>query len=133
MKKLFLVLCMLVLALTACGNNDKPVDEYCWEQASDYTIVSENDDGSVIVSLMAPDYAQLIQTILTEDSDAEISVESLSDAIKDYPEAVKEYIISVNTTDEDAVKAVFTDQIAKELAITAISRAESKEEWGDGK
>lgn len=121
-----------MLVFVACGSDDTPIDEYCWNQASDYTIITENTDGSVIVTLIAPDYAQLIQNILLENSYTKVSVKSLSDAIKASPDTVKEYVISANSTDEATIKAAFNDQIAKELVIAAISRTETKEEWGDG-
>lgn len=132
MKKVLLCFCIIVLTLSACGNKPAPVDEYCWEQVSDYSVSAEKEDGSVTVTLTAPDYAQLIQMILSEDSNAEISAETLAKATMAYPEIVKDYIISSNTSDEADIQVAFNEQIAKELAIVAIGRAESIEEWGDG-
>ena len=118
--------------LSACTKKVDPIDEYCWDQVSDYSIRTENEDGSVTVALTAPDYAQLIQMMLSEDINTEISAETLARETLEHPEIIKDYIISSNTSDEADIQAAFSDQIAKELAIVAIGRAESIEEWGDG-
>ena len=132
MKKRMLVFFALALFLSACGKGKTPLGQYSWEQVSDYAIVAENDDGSVIVTLTAPDYAQLIQTMLSADCNAKISEQSLAEAIEMYPDCVKVYTISADTSEEGAIQAAFSDQIAKELAVALIGRAESAEEWGDG-
>ena len=132
LKKIWIVFCVFMLTLSACGKNATPVDEYCWKQVSNYSIITENEDGTVTVILTAPDYAQLIQKMLSEDSNTEVSVETLAEATKTYPEVVKDYLISSSTADKADIQAAFSDQIAKELAIVAIGRAESIEEWGDG-
>ena len=132
MKKLLIVLVALMLTLTGCGkNDDTPIGDYCWEQANDYTI-SDESSNAVTITVTAPDYAQLIQNILSEGSSANITIDALSEAISASPDSVKEYTFISDSSDEDDIKAAFTDQIAKELAIAAISRTDAKEEWSDG-
>ena len=70
--------------------------------------------------------------MLSADCNAKISEKSLAEAIEMYPDCVKVYTISVDTSEEGAIQAAFSDQIAKELAVALIGRAESAEEWGDG-
>lgn len=132
MKKLLIILIAIVLTLTGCGkNDDTPIDDYCWEQADDYAI-SDESSKAVTITVTAPDYAQLVQNILSEDSSASITIDALSEAISVSPDSVKEYTFISDSSDEDDIKAAFTDQIAKELAVAAISRTDSKEEWSDG-
>ena len=132
MKKLLIVLVALMLALTGCGkNDDTPIGDYCCEQANDYTI-SDESSNAVTITVTAPDYAQLIQNILSEGSSANITIDALSEAISASPDSVKVYTFISNSSDEDDIKAAFTDQIAKELAIAAIRHTDSKEEWSDG-
>ena len=132
MKKLFIILIAIILTLTGCGkNDDAPIDDYCWEQADDYAILDESAKA-VTITVTAPDYAQLIQNILSEDSSTSITIDALSEAISVSPDSVKEYTFISDSSDEDDIKAAFTDQIAKELAVAAISRTDAKEEWSDG-
>lgn len=131
MKKLLIALIALSLTLSACGKNNAPIDEYCWEQADDYSISAESSNA-VTITLTAPDYAQLIQNILSENSKAAITIDVLSEAISASPDAVREYTFIAESSDEEDIRAAFNDQIAKELAIAAISRVGAAEEWSDG-
>ena len=116
-----LLAAMLVLALAACSKENEPVtfEDTCWEQVED-CVTTELDDGTVSVSLSAPDYTALLELLIENGLDEELTIELLAEAAKDNPDAVKEYTFIVESSDDEAIREALLEQIAYEMLILAM-------------
>lgn len=129
-----------LMMLSACGKKESaPIDQFCWEQISQYTVTEippENTDPTdpfsenyVSVTLTAPDYFSLLTELAKEDSAKEITSDMLAKAIKNHPDAVKEYTFTASSSDEANIRNGFFDAIAHDLAVEAITNTEYTEKW----
>ncbi|MBQ9082591.1 MAG: hypothetical protein IJY28_03720 [Clostridia bacterium] len=117
MKKIIsgFLLMMMLFVFTSCGKQEKPMsfEENCWEQVENVETV-EKDDGAYSVTLTAPDYAEIIQR-LAQKGVTDITTESLAKAVKENPDAVKEYSLIAESDGEDAIQDALMEQIALDM------------------
>ncbi len=123
---------VLLVLLSACGNKESiSLAQFCWEQASDYTVTESPADptnsaaaptsGSVTVTLTAPDYSSLMAGLAENNPSEEITSDTLAKAIKNEPDSVKEYTFTASSSDEDIIREAFLDNIAHDLSVEAVS------------
>lgn len=103
------------------------VNEMLQEYAGDYNVEEQLEDGRTIITIQAPDFSQIVLKISNEIDYQNISVTDLKKAVKENPELIKEYTISLKNLDEENIKKAFSSQIAYELLIQAIERSEEGE------
>ena len=103
------------------------VNETLQEYAGDYNVEEQLEDGRTIITIQAPDFSQIVLKISNEIDYQNISVTDLKKAVKENPELIKEYTISLKNLDEENIKKAFSSQIAYELLIQAIERSEEGE------
>ena len=116
-----LLAAILILVLAAYSKEKDSVsfEDSCWEQVEDCkTTILE--DGTVSVSLYAPDYTALLELLVENDLDEELTIEMLDEAAKDNPDAVKEYIFIVESSDDETIREALLEQIAYEMLILAM-------------
>lgn len=126
-----LILCGILILFTGCLKEDKEdngLDDFCKEYISEYSIIQENDDGTFVVSVMAPDMASIMENMSENSQEKDIDVDDLEDMIKDYPN-YKEYVFVVNELTNSEIQDKFSDEIAKDLVISAIKNIEYNETW----
>lgn len=85
----------------------------CWERVTNMN-VEELDDGTVEVTLTAPDYVSLVKLLAGESGDA-ITGEHITRAVKNNPETVKEYTFTASSSEETDIKNALMEQISYEL------------------
>ncbi len=132
-KILFLLLCCWeLLMFTGCSeknNDDNNSNNFLTQYTSDYTIRQENDDGTVEISVIAPDFKTIIEHMIKNRQECEISIESIEDIANKYPDCKKEYILIVDELSSEKIDEVFKSQIADELIKIAIMNIDYEEEW----
>lgn len=85
----------------------------CWEHVTNMNIVDQ-DDGTVEVTLTAPDYVALVKLLAAENHDTPTK-ELFAQAVKSNSETVKEYAFTASSASEDDVKTALIEQISYEL------------------
>lgn len=85
----------------------------CWEHVTNMNVV-EQGDGTVEVTLTAPDYVSLVKLLAGESGDT-FTGEHITTAVKNNPETVKEYIFTASSSAETDIKNALMEQISYEL------------------
>lgn len=137
MKRKLLVLNLILITLlfigTSCSKKDskeKFLDDFYKQYATDYNIVEENKDGTFRISITAPDVKAIVEIMSKYNGEGDVNIDDLRDTIKEYPDCKKEYIFNVNELTNDGIKVSFSNEIAKDLVISAIENIEYTETWG---
>lgn len=101
-------------------NNSSPSDteivsivDDCWEHVTNINVV-EQHDGTVEVTLTAPDYVSLVKLLADENNNI-VTSEYIEKAVENNPECVKEYVFTAPSASNDDVKTVLMEQISYEL------------------
>lgn len=130
---MLLILCTLLTLTIACSNNDEESDKsnnLILKYASDYSIKHENEDGTIEIGVIAPDFETIINNAIKNNQEDEMNIENVYDLINEYPDYKKEYVIIVNDlSDKEAIEAIINDKIAEELIKSAITNIVYEEEW----
>ncbi len=130
---MLLILCTLLTLTIACSNNDEESDKsnnLILKYASDYSIKHENEDGTIEIGVIAPDFETIINNAIKNNQEDEMNIENVYDLINEYPDYKKEYVIIVNDlSDKEAIEAILNDKIAEELIKSAITNIVYEEEW----
>lgn len=132
-RMMLLILCTLLTLTIACSNNDEESDKsnnLILKYASDYSIKHENEDGTIEIGVIAPDFETIINNAIKNNQEDEMNIENVYDLINEYPDYKKEYVIIVNDlSDKEAIEAIINDKIAEELIKSAITNIVYEEEW----
>ena len=110
---------LLVLVLSACSKEDVTFEDSCWKQVQNCETM-DLEDGTVLVTLTAPDYSAIIQHLAENGVTGDVTVEMLDEAAKDNPGSVKEYSFVAESTEEEAIQNALMEQITYELLIIAM-------------
>lgn len=106
------------------------IQNYCKNYASDYKVIERQEDGTVLVSVKAPDFKDIAMKIFDQNPDQDITFESMQEMFEKFPNSIKEYeFLSLSDTDDD-VKNGFMDKILEELMIAAITNVKYTGEGG---
>lgn len=115
-----LVIAVVAVVLIVKNSNTPPSDtkgisitDDCWEHVTNMN-VAEQDDGTVKVTLTAPDYVSLVKLLASDNEDA-VTGEHIAKAVKNNPECVKEYAFTASSSAETDVKIALMEQISYEL------------------
>lgn len=131
-KEIILFLFVLLILLSGCSNKDK-VDnsssDYFTRYMSDYTIKQENNDGTIVISIIAPDYESIVKNVIKTEQGKELNIENINDVAKEYPDYIKEYIFVVDELSSEKMEEAFKDKIVEELIKSAITNIEYEEGW----
>lgn len=130
-KIFFVLLCSVLIILIGCSkkNNDNSND-FLTKYTDKYKIKQENEDGTIEIGVIAPDFETIINNAVKNKQDNEINIENINNLINKYPDYEKEYVIIISDlSDKEEIKAVFNDKIAEELIKSAIINIVYEEEW----
>ena len=95
------------------GSSTISITDDCWEHVTNMH-VEELDDGTVGVTLTAPDYASLVKMLAAENK-GDPTGELIAKAVKNNPETVKEYAFVAFSSEETDIKNALMEQISYEL------------------
>lgn len=122
---LLLAIAAVVVVLLVQQNDIPPADtetisiiDDCWEHVTNMN-VEELDDGTVKVTLTAPDYVSLINLLAAENKD-DLSGELIAKTVKNNPETVKEYTFTASSSAETDIKNALVEQISYELVALSL-------------
>lgn len=128
MKKKWMIVAIITLLVIATvvvillvGQNDThtvgketvSIAEDCWDHVTDMNVI-EQDDGTVKVTLTAPDYVSLVKLMAAENDDT-VTGKLITKAVKSNPEMVKEYVFIASSSAEIDIKNALMEQISYEL------------------
>ena len=101
------------------GSVDVSIADDCWDRVTNMN-VTEQGDGTVEVTLTAPDYVSLVK-LLSAEGNEDVNSEHITKAVKDNPETVKEYVFTASSSAETDIKNALMEQISYELvALTLV-------------
>jgi len=98
---------------TAPKKQNASVADHCWEHVTDQKVV-ELADGTVEVTLTAPDYVTLAKLLAAEEKN-ELTGSAIIQLVENNPEVVKEYQFTASSSGTADIKAALKEQIAYEL------------------
>ncbi|MGN0408912.1 MAG: hypothetical protein ACI4E3_00745 [Candidatus Fimousia sp.] len=129
---LFIGLSLVILS--SCGifrdeNDSKSMKKYCEKYVSEYKVMEKKDNGSVMISVNAPDFKRMLEVIIEENEEKDITVDDIEKVAKKYPDYKKEYKFWVDTEEDDEIKKAFLNEVSKELIVEAIKNVEYTDEW----
>ena len=101
------------------GSETISVAEDCWEHVIDMNVVDQ-EDGTVEVTLTAPDYVSLVKLLAGEGND-NVTSEYITKAVKNNPETVKEYNFTASSSAETDIKSALVEQISYELVALTLA------------
>lgn len=132
-RKIFIVLCSVLIMLSGCSKNNKDDNDdfnnFFTQYVSDYTVVQENDDGTVEISVIAPDYKAIMEKASENNNEHEISMENINNLVNEYPDYKKEYIFTVKDLSNESIEEALNDKIVEDLIKSAIKNTEYEEKW----
>lgn len=100
------------------------------QYTSDYSIKHDNEDGTIEIGIIAPDFEKIINNAIKNNQEDEMNIENVNDLINEYPDYKKEYVIIVSDlSDKKEIEAILNDKIAEELIKSAITNIVYEEEW----
>ena len=130
---LVMLLCSIIIIFTACNEKNSDVqlvDDFQKQYASDYTVVSENADGTCTISLKAPDIGYIIE-IMAEENDKK-TLKNIDKIVDTCEDCQIEYVFDVDEATDDEIRDAFSNIIAEELMRQAFDYIEYEEEWSTG-
>lgn len=131
-RNIFLLLCSVLIMLIGCSkkNNDDNPNDFLMQYINDYKLKQENVDGTFEISVIIPDFEEIMRNLAIDKLQGEISIESINNLVNEYPDCKKEYVVIVSDiSDKEEIEAILNKKIAEELIKSAIINNEYKEEW----
>lgn len=95
------------------GSETISIAEDCWKHVTDMNVVDQ-EDGTVEVTLTAPDYVSLVKLLAGEGND-NVTSEHITKAVKNNPETVKGYTFTASSSEETDIKNALMEQISYDL------------------
>lgn len=126
----------MLLILTSCGSlhnnedkNDELIKDYYEGFVSEYDVIETSDNGSVHISLEAPDLSRISESIYAEKGDQDITVSAIDEEVKKHPEYQKTYDFWADSEDNTEIREAFLDKVSEELITASIMNIKYSEEW----
>lgn len=94
------------------------INDICWEHVTNMNVM-ELEDGTVKVTLTAPDFVSLVKLLDSENNDT-VTSKNIAKAVKNNPECTKEYVFTAASSLEDDIKSALMEQISYELAASTL-------------
>ena len=112
---LTLMVCVvLLLQISKCKERREVFSESCWENVKDYKI-TELDDGTFSVRVIAPDYKEIMRRIAVENEEIVVTAENLNKMVRNNEKLNKEYEYIVGTDEIDVIKAGYINAVGNDL------------------
>lgn len=123
-----------LVMLSSCGiskkeDNSNALKKYCEKYVSEYEVIEEKENGSIMVSVNAPDFKNIAEAIMAENGENDITVNDIEKIVNEYPDYKKEYKFWVDANEKDEVEKGFLSEISEELIVDAIKNIDYTEEW----
>lgn len=132
-KKSGILFCVFLLLFTGCSrinSEDDNVNRLIAEYVSEYTVKNENNDGTILIGVVAPDFEFIMEDVAEKDPVMRIDGENIDDIVEKYSEYKKEYVLVVNELSNEEIINALNDKIAEDLIHFAIINSKYEENWG---
>lgn len=122
--------------LKAMGLDDaSQLKRYFYSFSAEYTVLEENDDGTFLLSVEAPDFSKIIieeTEEFPEGSAKEIDRATLAQMVEDHPGDVTVYEFEVPTLDSKEIQVKFFDTVTHKMLAGTISNTAPLTGLADG-
>ena len=131
MKKRILLIGIVIVVILLIGllhflnTSKEDYEAFFIQYARDYTIIETNDEGDIKVSIVAPDFGNIIHTIKKND----IDLEDIKIATELHPKNTKEFVFWVASEKSDEIEKKFLNHISNDLVIEGTTDREDIEDW----
>lgn len=129
---LYMVSCLFVLSscsATREQDSEEGIKQYCEQYVSQYEVLENGNDDTIMVSITAPDFGVIVKKIVSESDNKEVTIGSIKKKIEENPECIKKYSFSVNRENNDEIKDAFLRELSKDLIVDAIKNSKYNEDW----
>lgn len=127
-----LSICLTLMIFEACGKEvgkEEFLKDFAEKYVEEYTVVDRNDDGISKISIVAPDIVEIARIIFEDNQEEKLDLGRLQEAINEYSDYKKEYIIEVDEVADLVIERKFYDEIVRKLVDAAFESLEFREEW----
>ena len=122
--------------IKAVGLDDaSQLKRYFYSFSADYTVLKENDDGTFVLSIEAPDFSKIIIEDAEgspEGSAKELDRATLAQMVKDHPDDVTVYEFEVPSLDAKEIQVKFFDTVTHKMLAGTISNTTPLSGLADG-
>lgn len=122
--------------IKAVGLDDaSQLKRYFYSFSADYTVLKENDDGTFVLSIEAPDFSKIIIEEAEgspEGSAKELDRATLAQMVKDHPDDVTVYEFEVPSLDAKEIQVKFFDTVTHKMLAGTISNTTPLSGLADG-
>lgn len=132
MMIVYMVSCVFILSscsATREQDSEDGIKQYCEQYVSQYEVLENGDNDTIIVSVTAPDFGGIVKKIVSESDNKEVTFGSIKKKIEENPKCIKKYSFSVNRVNNDEIKDAFFRELSKDLIICAIKNSNNNEDW----
>lgn len=88
--------------------------------ANEYQVLSENEDGTYTLKILAPDFASILKQELEDNPTLTLNSENIDVLIDKYPDLEISYEFTVASKKRDEIQKAFLQQISYDLMVAAI-------------
>lgn len=88
--------------------------------ANEYQVISENEDGTYTIEIIAPDFASILQKEIESNPTLTLNAETIKGLIERYPDLKKSYEFTVASKKKTDVQMAFLQQVSYDLMGSAI-------------
>ena len=98
------------------SNTEKLFEDF----ANEYRVLSENEDGTYTIEIIAPDFASIFQKEVESNPTLTLNLETIRGMIERYPDLKKIYEFTVASKKKTDVQMAFLQQVSYNLMVSAI-------------
>lgn len=88
--------------------------------ANKYQVISENEDGTYTIRIIAPDFASILQKEIESNPTLTVDSETIKGLSERYPDLKKAYELTVASNKKADVQRAFLEQVSYDLMVSAI-------------
>lgn len=101
-------------------NHESDIVSLCEKFCKDYDVLSENDDGTYTVEVVAPDVAGIFIQEMQNNPGKALDAESINTWMGEHTDLQKRYELTVASKESDDIQQAFFQQISYDLMVSAI-------------
>ena len=101
-------------------NHESDIVNLCKKFCKDYDMLSDNNDGTYIVEIVAPDFASILMQEMQNNHEETLDAETLNTWINQHPDLKKVYEVTAKSENLDDIQQAFFQQISYDLMVSAI-------------
>lgn len=102
-------------------NRESDIARLFGDFANEYQVVSENEDGTYTLKILAPDFTNILKQEIETNPTLTLNLENLELLIEKYPDLKKNYEFTAASKKQDDIQKAFLQHISYDLMVAAIA------------